>query len=381
MERNGSTFLSLRLLATRKRFILPVLGIASVRMLYALFLYYSLRVGSNFSVPFMTWKFRLPYDWLYLFSAWDSGFYREIAISWYPAKLSPFWSFFPLYPATIRTLSIIGIDPGLGAFLVSTICGFASIPVFQNVAEGYFERRQALIATSMYFLFPPVFVFSAATYPESLLLLLSLLSWRFHRKGREAKACLAAGLSSLARPEGILIIIPLLYDYLQHKQFSKLGYLLLPLAATAGWELYGFIITGVWLPTRAAGIFWRTTQTQAVRNAISSFLQGNVNSAGILFPYVWLIFAIVAILGIVLFLGWRNWWIDRALSMYLLVSTFLLAISTGVAYRSFPRILSFLFPIGLPFHSRNMRLLVLIFLLFLALDYVAWLAFLVDGFY
>jgi hypothetical protein len=73
--------------------------------------------------------------------------------------------------------------------------------------------------------------------------------------------------------------------------------------------------------------------------------------------------------------------IDKALNIYILASTFILGITSGIAYRSFPRILSFFFRIGLPLHTRKTKLLLAIVLVFLVLDYFAWLAFLTDGFY
>ena len=321
-------FLALNgLMATRKRFILPLIGIAAVRTLLGILLYHSLRAGGGFSVPFMSsWK--LPFDWLYLFSAWDSGLYREIALGWYPPKLAPHWAFFPLYPATVRLLSLVGLDVGLGAFIVPIVCGYASIMVFQKIAERYLGKTQGAIATSMYFLFPPIFVFSAASYPESMFLLFGLLSWHFHQERSDLKASIAAGLCSLCRPEGFLLVIPLLYDYLRKRQFRKTGYLLIPLSATGAWELYGLFMTGVWLPTRAAGAFWNTPNAQAVKLAIRQLVQGNLSSVGILLPYSWLILTIITIIVIVLFLAWRVWKIDKALSVYLLATTLIIGLPT-----------------------------------------------------
>jgi Gpi18-like mannosyltransferase len=368
------------LMATRKRFVLPLIATTAVRVLLGILLYLSLQTGGSFSVPFMSnWK--LSFDWLYLFSAWDSGSYRLIALGWYPPKLAPQWAFFPLYPATVRLLSLVGLDVGLGAFIVPMVCGCASIMVFQKIAERYMGKMQGAIAASMYFLFPPIFVFSAASYPESMFLLFSLLSWHFHQEKSDLKASMAAGLCSLCRPEGFLLVIPLLYDYVRKRQFRKAEYLLIPLSATGVWELYGLFMTGVWLPTRAAGAFWNTPKAKAVKLAIQQLAQGNLSSVGILLPYSWLILTIITIIVIVLFLAWRVWKIDKALSVYLLAATLIISLPLSLAFRSFPRILSFFFPVGLPLHTRNLKLLVFLALLFLVLDYVAWLAFLTDGFY
>jgi hypothetical protein len=94
-----------------------------------------------------------------------------------------------------------------------------------------------------------------------------------------------------------------------------------------------------------------------------------------------LIAAVLAILATVLFLAWRDWKIDRALSIYIIASLIILGWRLSVVYRSFPRILSFIFPIGLPMHTRKLNLLLALTLIFLIADYIAWLAFLTDGFF
>lgn len=370
------------LMATRKRFILPPLGITAVRTLIAIILYSTLRIGGSFRVPFMDiWKLKLPFDWLYLFSAWDSVYYRGIALYWYPTKLTALWAFFPLYPAAVKLITLTGLDAELGALIISIICSLASVVVFQQIAEHYMDKTQALISATLYFLFPPIFVFSAATYPESMFLLFSLISWRFHQKQYDLKASMTAALTSLIRIEGFLLVIPLLYDFACQKQFKKIPFLLIPISAIAGWEIYGFLRTGVWLPTRAAGKFWGTLNVYAVRFAIGQLIHGNLQSITILLPYFWLIVTILAALVIVIFLAWQNWGIDKALSIYVFASTFILGIVTTIGYRSFPRILSFFFPIGLPMHTKKSILLLAVIIIFLVLDYIVWLAFLTDGFY
>jgi len=356
----------------------PVLGVVLAHLVTGLALYYSLGVGVTLGVPVMRTN---PFDWISMFSAWDSGYYRAIALNWYPSSLNPLWAFFPLYPTTVRMLSFLGVGVRFGAVAVAVTCGLGGVIVFQTIAEQYMVRTQALIAACLYFLFPPVFVFSVVAYPESMFLLLALLAWYFHRHQSEANASITAGLCALTRPEGFLIVIPLLYDYLTQRQYKKAPYVLVPLSAVGGWEVYGLAKTGVWLPSYTAQAFWNTPHAQAVRLAIQRLATGNLSSVPVLFPYRWLIAAIIATVAIVLLLGWRNWKIDRALSIYLFASTIILASTLSFAYRSFPRILSFIFPVGLPLHTRKLNLLVAMFLVFLVLDYIAWLAFLTGGFY
>jgi hypothetical protein len=362
------------------RFLLPVLGFALAHVVIGFVLYLSLRLGV-LKILFPN-VYSARFDWLQLFSAWDSVLYRDIALNWYPPKLSPDWAFSPLYPATVRVLSLLGIDAGLGAFAVALICGFASIVVFQWIAERYMARSLAVVTATLYFLFPPVFVFSMATYSQSMFLLLALLAWHFHRQRSELKASIAGGLCALSRPEGFLIIIPLLYDYLRQKQFKKIGYVIVPLSATTGWELYGFAVTGVWLPTLAAERFWEVLpNVQIVRQAVLQLTSGNLSSASVLLVYWKPIAIIIAVLVLVFFLAWRDWKIDRALSIYLLGSVLILASASLPGLRSFPRILSFFFPVGIGLHTRGLILFFALTLTFLVLDCVAWLAFLTDGFY
>ena len=361
-----------------QRFLVPVFGIVLAHIVIGLALYYSLIFGVALGAPVMPAN---SFGWASMSSAWDSNYYRAIAINWYPSSLDPLWAFFPLYPMTVRTLSFLGLEVRFTAVVVAITCGLGSVIVFQTITEQYMVRTQALIATCLYFLFPPVFVFSFVAYAEPMYLLLALLAWHFHRKQAEAKASIAAGLCALSRPEAFLIVIPLLYDYLSNRQFKHVPYVLVPFSAVGAWELYGLAKTGVWLPSYTADTFWNTPHAQAVRLAIQRLASGNLSSLEILFPYRWLIAATMAAVAIVLLLAWRNWKIDRALCVYLSGSTIILASTLSVAYRSFPRILSFIFPAGLPLHTRKLNLLVVTIILFLLLDYIAWLAFLTDGFY
>jgi hypothetical protein len=74
--------------------------------------------------------------------------------------------------------------------------------------------------------------------------------------------------------------------------------------------------------------------------------------------------------------------IDQALSVYTLVSfgaIFFFGLSTSVI--SFPRYLSFIFPIGLALHTRKTKVLLVCLVMLAVLDCLAWYAFLTDGFY
>jgi hypothetical protein len=123
-----------RILESKYRLVIPLAIILAIRMLFAGMLYEFLIVPGS-RLQFMNVYGKAPYSWLYIFSAWDSGFYLYLAIGWYPHKLNPEWAYSPLYPAFIRVLLPSGIDPLLAAWLIASIAGAASIVVFQKVTE------------------------------------------------------------------------------------------------------------------------------------------------------------------------------------------------------------------------------------------------------
>jgi Gpi18-like mannosyltransferase len=358
--------------------------VVGVRIVYAALLYGALRTKGIFNVPFMG-VVRLPFDWLYLFAAWDTGYYYSIAQYWYPSSLSPQWAFFPLYPAILRALYLIGIDVSIGAFMVATIAGLVSIPLLLKVAEKYLSAEQAFKATLLYFLFPPVFVFSGASYSESVFLLLSLLSWNYHLQRKEVRAGLAAGLCTLTRPYGILVVLPLAYDFLRHREFRKLTYLSIPASAMAGWTIYAFSRTGL-LAFLSAHTFWNSQNALIFRDALSELVQGRFDQLEVLLYFLRKYFpiAMAALFSVLFFvlLLFRVWKIDRALGLYSVASILVIFYFNFIpGFGSSPRLLAFIFPIALALGTKRNWLFYCAVITFLALSLVAWWAFLTDGFF
>jgi len=227
--------------------LLLVLVVVVLRTICAVILYLSLSPITAINSTFQ--------NALYIFAAWDSGHYASIARYWYPPAPSREWSFFPLYPTLIRMLNIFGMDIPIGGLLVATLCGLASILVFQKLANFYLPRDRSLQTSLVYFLLPPVFVFSAVYYSEPVFLLFSLLSWYFCINGNSWKSCLAASLTTLVRSYGVLIVVPLGFHYLRRRQYWQLAYCLIPVLTLAGWMLYSFMMTGILAPLYSQGTF------------------------------------------------------------------------------------------------------------------------------
>ena len=100
------------------RFLFTVATIASVRIAIALVLFASISATGGFKVPFMEAHWTVPQlNFLYLFSAWDTGWYLFVAQNWYPPFLHPSWHFFPLYPSIIRVLAWVGVETFFGCMV------------------------------------------------------------------------------------------------------------------------------------------------------------------------------------------------------------------------------------------------------------------------
>jgi hypothetical protein len=163
-----------------RHFLPTIIAVSIIRLLCATLLYLSLTslASHALEVPFMNLvKVNSVFNWLYLFSNWDTGHFVGIAVNWYPTSLSPEWAFFPLYPAAIGVLSPLRTPPLLSAFLISTGCGVASVAMFQNLVEMYLPKSRGFVTTILYFLFPPVLVFSSVSYSEEMFLMFTLLTW------------------------------------------------------------------------------------------------------------------------------------------------------------------------------------------------------------
>jgi hypothetical protein len=323
---------------------------------------------------------RMPLDWLYLFGAWDSMEYHMLAANWYPSTLNPLWAYFPLYPASMRLLGLLGLDLWFAGVLVSATAGCVSILIFQKVATAYLDEVESLGATALYFLLPPVFVFTTVSYTESLFLLLSLMTWYAHIKGRETSSTFFASLTVLTRAYGLLILIPLAYDFLRCKEFKKLGLLGFPFAVLFGWFSYGFLKTGNVLAPFTAQSYWNTPTVIQIREDIRLLLMnGDMRILQLLVRFESLFVIGILFIALITWLCIHTWRTDRSLGVYsftFLLSIGLVAVTFIQTFVSLPRFLSLIFPSGLSMRTKRKWLLFIALGLLGSFDLLAWWMFL-----
>jgi len=350
--------------------------------LFAGMLYQSL-IATRYNLQFMRVYGNAPYSWLYVFSAWDTGYYLYLAIGWYPRNLAPEWAFSPLYPALVRAFMPLGINPLLAAWLVATIAGGVSIVAFQKMTELYFSTSRAALSTVLYFLLPPVLLFSGVNYSEPLFLLTSIGSWFFAKKSKFLSANVMAALCSLTRPNGLLLLVPLTIQCIRDRKLADLAYLLIPLTAFGGWLVYGYVMTGIPVVSRAALLMhWQTNPLpRDILLSLAGVITGNLSAANFLISNSRIIVEGFLFVAFILFLGFEAYKIDPALGLYVSIAVCVI-IPYGFLTSpfSFPRYLTFLFPIGLPLYTRRRWLIVGLVVVFLVLNYLAWNAYLTDSF-
>ncbi len=142
---------------------------------------------------------------------WDAYFFLQIARGGYIDPRLP--AFFPLYPALIRLAAWpLGDHFTLAAMLVSWLCSWGSYLWFYRLAEREYGEVVARW-TLLFFAFCPLAFFSFAPYSEAVFLLVSIGAVERARAGHIWQASLLAALGMLARPTGLVLIIPLAMEW------------------------------------------------------------------------------------------------------------------------------------------------------------------------
>jgi len=190
-----------------------------------------------------------------LHSRWDSFFYVDIAEQGYhltPGNTLSNIVFFPLYPFLIRAISPLFLGNFVFAgWFISILSLIGAVIVFYKLLKEFHPTIDPETPIFYLLIFPTAF-FLNAVYTESLFLLLSLLTFYYSFKGRFKVAGVFGLLAALTRVTGILLFIPVLWEFWKkhgtRKIFSLsfLPLLLIPLG-TFLFFLYHYLAFGDFL--------------------------------------------------------------------------------------------------------------------------------------
>jgi hypothetical protein len=214
--------------------------------------------------------FTLPFQYdtfAQIFGAWDSGWYWDIATRGYyfsPNAQSSV-AFFPLYPMLMRAVAapfgggdratwVAGIAIALTAYALALIA-------LHRLTERLFGDRDIARRTVLYVAVFPWSLFLTRVYAESVFLLTSVLAVSRAYDQRWWRAGAWGALATLARPNGILIAIPLallaVRDRPHMRQLASRWAALVPIpAALAAYSAYVYALSGDPLGWMSAQAHW-----------------------------------------------------------------------------------------------------------------------------
>lgn len=139
---------------------------------------------------------------------WDTVHYLSIASQGYFKEFLSVWP--PLYPGLIRLLSATGMSSLLSAIIISNICALLVMILLSRISEEIYpgSGENVVLCLVIY----PLAFFLVAPYTESIFLIFSLASLWLARRGRFARAGIWALLATLTRLQGVILVIPILYE-------------------------------------------------------------------------------------------------------------------------------------------------------------------------
>jgi hypothetical protein len=131
-----------------------------------------------------------------------------------------------------------------GVLISNVALALAAVLLARLVALDH-GRSIAIASIGLLLVFPTT-VFLSAVYAESLFLLCAVAALYLARTERWPAAGMMGALAALARPFGVLLVVPLTVELALRRRVSAAGLLgiALPLVAFAGWMLVLWRMTG-----------------------------------------------------------------------------------------------------------------------------------------
>lgn len=201
----------------------------------------------------------------------DALWYLKIARNGYELS-EPNVHHLPLYPTLIRLLhEIIGGHLAFSALLISNLAFILALSyVYRLVCLD--ETASIARRTTLYLAIFPTAFFYLVGYTESLFLLGSVGAFYYARQQAWLRAGLLGSICALTRPQGLLILIPLLWEFLTSQPEGKVRpgrwlrawpLLLVPLGV-ALYTLYLQLTFGLSTILKADTAYWQMQPGQSL---------------------------------------------------------------------------------------------------------------------
>lgn len=230
-----------------------------------------------------------------IWGRWDSGWYSGIVTGGYTIRgdLDTVYSniaFFPLYPHIVKLLFEIIPDRFhsqetillIGA-IVSNLFFLAALMVFYKLTLSLVKHQRIAKRAVLYLLLFPGSFFFSCFYTEATYLFFSVASFYAASKQRWAIASVLGCLVALTRPLGVLIIVPLIWMYLE-----DLNWNIYKIRGNAAWFLsipagfFGFLLSIY----RLTGNLFAPMQVQSSWNKVFAMPWETLFKPAVFVPFV-----------------------------------------------------------------------------------------------
>lgn len=321
-------------------------------------------------------------DWL----IWDTGHYLDIASNGYDTFERH--AFFPLYPLLLRATDELPGGQRVAGPIVTMLIALAAVVVIQRLAEHEFDRPVA-VRTVFYLVAFPTALFLYAPYNEGLFILFAALALYAARRNLWVVAAVSAALAGTVRTFGVLLIIPLAYEYIRvhgrRPRWDALSLGLVPLGLAA-YAVYCKAATGDWLAFAHAQDHWHRGYAWPLMPQLHAvqLLDDNplLSSRSLLYMQQLALFALAVACVVLMLVGpWRFRADQRYLTVYsavLLLPLLITEVGPDDPLGSLPRFLLELIPMFLLLARIGTRELVdrALLMSFLTLNVINMLTFL-----
>jgi mannosyltransferase PIG-V len=149
---------------------------------------------------------------------WDGAWYAEIATEGYEARAPASYAFFPVFPMIVRVGTFIAEGAAFWGVLVSLVATVFALYFLYRIAEKFQGPDTARAATLALAFFPTAF-FLNAPFTEALFLAFAIGSyWAVYVRRDLLLAGLLGALAAATRNSGVLLLIPLCYEWFRNRQ-------------------------------------------------------------------------------------------------------------------------------------------------------------------
>ncbi|HSH39946.1 MAG TPA: mannosyltransferase family protein [Chthoniobacterales bacterium] len=278
---------------------------------------------------------------------WDAElWYIGIARDGYTfdADFHSHMGFFPFYPLLVRTFSFVFTDVRVAGVVVSHVCLVAAALLFNALINVDYKDQRINRAAVTLLMFSPVSFFFSHAYSESTFLMLSLGAFLAAITKRWLLACLCGACLTATRNVGMLIAVPLFFEYWRQTWNPTVGirsllrprilfFALIPMGFGM-FMLYAYVKFGNPLAYLAATKVWGRQFVLPWHTLLNAF--------GLPIFYQWL-FGTILLGGIVL---WIASFYLKLRTSYLIYASLLVGIYLcGNSLEAIPRYLTVVFPL------------------------------------